>query len=608
MKQRSLQNKFLIYLLLFSIVPLIVGSSVILYQMYKNTKESIYHNHYQILKKVEEESNNILLEIENSALFIKQEYFKENNILTSIIKLKRDINTILILDNEGILKDYSSSYNMNIFNGFDYSNMDYFKAIKKGKDNYWSKVYLSNINQKPAISYSIRIDKNNIAVIMIDLSILNDFSKKFKSKSGDYLIRIIDQNGIFIAHPTKEKYVLQRKSALNTALFKSHFFSNNTNKQVQFRGIDKSINIGIYGITNKLKWNIIVKESYEDIFSTFYNTLWFIIGFVVFIITVSIYFSIKFSSSILKPLEKIILNMKELAKGNYKGKLLKTNYIELKNLIITFSFMQKQIKQRELKIKDEIVKNQQKDKLLFEQSKMASMGEMIGNIAHQWRQPLSVISTAASGIKLEKEYNMLTDENLINHIDSIMNSTTHLSQTIDDFRNFFKSSKNKEIFHIKDIILKNISLLESTFKSNHITVSHKGNSDIQIYSYQNEFIQATLNIINNSKDILKEKNQDEEKFIFIEYTYDTESVKLTIKDNGGGIPLNIIDKIFEPYFTTKHKSQGTGIGLYMTRQIIVDHMNGYIGVENCNYNYNGKLYDGAMFTIKLPIEKELKND
>ncbi|MEA3290194.1 MAG: PAS domain-containing sensor histidine kinase [Campylobacterota bacterium] len=245
-----------------------------------------------------------------------------------------------------------------------------------------------------------------------------------------------------------------------------------------------------------------------------------------------------------------------------------------------------------------------KEKLLSQQSKMAAMGEMLENIAHQWRQPLSVITTGASGIKLEKEYGILKDEFLIETLDSMMVASNHLSTTIDDFREFFKEDKQKDYFRIDEVIQKSMFILSSKFKNRNIDVV-SDIDNIQIYGFKNEMIQVIMNILNNSNDVL-EKLEEDDKYIFIDAKTDNDRLKLTIKDSGGGIPEDIINKVFEPYFTTKHKSQGTGIGLYMSEEIVVKHMGGKISVENIEYSYKNKNYKGAGFTIYLPLTEEKK--
>ncbi len=244
----------------------------------------------------------------------------------------------------------------------------------------------------------------------------------------------------------------------------------------------------------------------------------------------------------------------------------------------------------------DITELKNKDKLLSQQSKMVSMGEMIGNIAHQWRQPLSSISTAASGIKIEKEFGLLDDETLNTALDMIIKNTKYLSKTIDDFRNFYKVDKEVEDIKIKEVVDKAIKLLDSSFKNHFIKVQAEYEEELFIKGYSNELTQAFINIINNAKDALKTK-EEENRFIFIKTYSKKDNVIICIKDNAGGIPKDILPKIFDPYFTTKHQSQGTGIGLYMTHQIIVDHMKGVIEVENVTFEYMGNSYNGCEFKI-----------
>ena len=241
-----------------------------------------------------------------------------------------------------------------------------------------------------------------------------------------------------------------------------------------------------------------------------------------------------------------------------------------------------------------------KDRLLFQQSKMASMGEMIGNIAHQWRQPLSVISTCASGIKFEKEFNEIKDDRLYEALDLIVENTQYLSKTIDDFRNFFKADKQIEDFCVNDSILKVLKLLKSSIQNHNIDVETCFDGELIINGYPNEFLQVLINILNNSKDALL--NQDKNtRFISIKTYIDNKNCVVEVSDNGGGIDETIISKIFDPYFTTKHKSQGTGIGLYMSHQIVIEHMKGNISAKNIEIIKNKKVYKGCSFIISLPI-------
>jgi PAS domain S-box-containing protein len=241
-----------------------------------------------------------------------------------------------------------------------------------------------------------------------------------------------------------------------------------------------------------------------------------------------------------------------------------------------------------------------KDKVLFQQAKLASMGEMIANIAHQWRQPLSLISTASSGMKIQKEFNLLTDDNFNSSLDSITDTTKYLSKTIDNFKNFFSPRSDKEIINIGEITEKTIALVASELKKKNIQII-KDIKDIEIMSYENDLIQVFINIINNAKDAFLNLKDN---YIFIDAKIEKNSncVIINIKDNAGGIDEEVKGKIFEPYFTTKYKSNGTGIGLYMVMEIIQKHMCGSISVKNIMYNYNKEKYKGAQFTIRIPLK------
>ena len=238
---------------------------------------------------------------------------------------------------------------------------------------------------------------------------------------------------------------------------------------------------------------------------------------------------------------------------------------------------------------------------LLKSEKLASMGEMIGNIAHQWRQPLSVISTAATGIIMQKEFNILDETKLIKTCHTINDNAQYLSKTIDDFKNFIKGDTSKKRFILEEAINSFLHLIEGSIKQYNLTLILDCQKDITIDGYKNELQQCLINIFNNSKDALIENNNINNRYIFISTFVQNNNALIKVKDNAGGIPVNIINKIFEPYFTTKHKSQGTGLGLNMTYNLIVDGMKGNIEVKNNNFTYNNKEQSGAEFIIILPI-------
>ena len=251
------------------------------------------------------------------------------------------------------------------------------------------------------------------------------------------------------------------------------------------------------------------------------------------------------------------------------------------------------------KIVKETKKNLLQEKQLIESSKLVSMGEMIGNIAHQWRQPLSVISTTATGIIVQKEFSSLSDEDLAKHCNIINDNAQYLSKTIDDFKNFIKGDRVKKEFLIKDMFNSFTNLMQGSIKNSHIELNLDLEKNLVINGYQNELLQCFINIFNNAKDAFD--NDMENKLINITANKEDNNIIIKFKDNAGGIPSDILTKIFDPYFTTKHKSQGTGLGLNMTYNMITDGMKGSIVAINTTWKSHHKKHSGAEFIIILPI-------
>jgi signal transduction histidine kinase len=249
----------------------------------------------------------------------------------------------------------------------------------------------------------------------------------------------------------------------------------------------------------------------------------------------------------------------------------------------------------------DITELKNKEILLQEQSKLASMGEMLSNIAHQWRQPLSIVSVAASSTKIKQQLNQLDDDFLLNSMNKIVETTEHLSNTIEVFRQFLKDDKEKTNFNISENIDKNLSIIESVLIENKIKII-KEYEDIFITNYYNEFSQVIMNILTNAKDAFITNHRDEQ-IIIIKLEKVNNSIVISILDNAGGIKDSIINRVFEPYFTTKHTYHGTGLGLYMSHKIIKDSMNGNISVSNKNFEYNNKHYKGACFQIEFKQEE-----
>jgi len=243
------------------------------------------------------------------------------------------------------------------------------------------------------------------------------------------------------------------------------------------------------------------------------------------------------------------------------------------------------------KVEEETFKRLEKEKMLLQQSKMAMMGEMIGAIAHQWRQPLNALGISIQDACTAYEYGELNDDYMKEFKSSNMSIIQRMSKTIDDFRNFFRPTKEKIDFSLEQAVSDTLNIVKPQLKNHYISVKFNRQTEHIINGYQNELEQAILIIISNAQDALLQSGVKEPLIDICIDESDSKKVLLQIQDNAGGVPKNIMDRIFEPYFTTKEQGKGTGIGLYMAKEIIERNMGGKLSVENVN--------DGARFTIEL---------
>ena len=238
------------------------------------------------------------------------------------------------------------------------------------------------------------------------------------------------------------------------------------------------------------------------------------------------------------------------------------------------------------RVDDEVNKNREKDKKLIEQSRLAQMGEMISMIAHQWRQPLTAINSTSIFLELKANLGELKNDMVIKQSQNISKYTQHLSETIDDFRNFYKPNKEIVTIKLEDVFLKSLQIINASLISDKIDVVHEFNSDVEVNIYANEMMQVILNILKNAQDNFLEKEIKNPQIVI-----KTKDTSISISDNGGGIKNEIIDKIFDPYFSTKDEKNGTGLGLYMSKTIVEEHHKGTLHVENKN--------NGTSFTIEI---------
>jgi signal transduction histidine kinase len=258
----------------------------------------------------------------------------------------------------------------------------------------------------------------------------------------------------------------------------------------------------------------------------------------------------------------------------------KTNELEILNVTL------------ENRVIQEVAKRAEQERILIEKSKFIALGEMISNIAHQWRQPLSELSAIIMNIKFRYSMKKLNDDIMAEKSRDAEKLLDYMSNTIDDFRNFFKPDKEKKRFNIKKSLEDTLGIIGKTIKNQNIELELDIQDNISISGYENEFKQVILNLLSNAKDVLLEVKRKNPK-ITISTQKEKNRYRICIDDNGGGIKIKPIDKVFEPYMSTKKDTNGTGIGLYMSKIIIEKNMFGRLNAKNTKF--------GTKFTITLPL-------
>ena len=250
----------------------------------------------------------------------------------------------------------------------------------------------------------------------------------------------------------------------------------------------------------------------------------------------------------------------------------------------------------------DITDQERQRKIIESQNRVSAMGEVMGNIAHQWRQPIGAINNTLNDLEFDielEELEVIDTQKVLAVTKKVKEYTSHLSQTIDDFRDLTSHKKEKSLFLVKEVLAEAFKITTHEYEkySIKITILEIDKCVCKIYGYPRELLQVLLNILNNAKDVLVEKEIKSPEVV-VSMQRDEETLSICIRDNAGGVPLSVIDKIFDPYFTTKHESIGTGIGLYMSKKIIDNDFEGHLEVINED--------GGANFVISLPrVEKTL---
>lgn len=301
-----------------------------------------------------------------------------------------------------------------------------------------------------------------------------------------------------------------------------------------------------------------------------------------------------------RPLNQLSANMARAESGEFNVRATLSGPKDIADMAHAFNSMMSVLEERKLellllnetleqRVAEEAAKNREKDHLLIQQSRLAAVGEMIGNIAHQWRQPINTLTLLLANLKDAYEFNELDKNYLDKSVKDGQMIIHRMSTTIDDFRNFFRPNKEKICFSVNEVVEDVLRILDAAFQNSGIAIFVKGGENVTAYGYRNEYSQVLINILVNAKDVLQERNVADGCVHITISCWDTLS-EVVIEDNAGGIPSDVLPKIFDPYFTTKKK--GTGIGLYMSKMIIENSMDGCIVASNTS--------GGARFSIAVP--------
>ena len=497
----------------------------------------------------------------------------------------------------------------------DKSKKKYFIEAAKLPDGA---VYISDINlnrefgkiSRPLtptirVAIPIYIGKQLFAVLIINsntdklFTILQQYNIKGSSKE----IYLADQNGYYVYNKDKAKIFSYEFGNNDYTLFKDFDTSKRsyyTDKLIfAYSKVHYTKEKFLYvALTDRDTFS---KEQYKE----FLQSLGIYTLIIALLIALTSLILVRY---LITPIVQITQQAKKIANGDVsenikfeewhtKDEIQDLSYslkVMLDKLEESKKDIEKKVQERTQELKElndnleEIVKTKTDENIkqletLQQQNKLASMGEMIGAIAHQWRQPLNELGIAIQNLKYDYEDGLITKEYLDEFIASTKKVIKFMSDTIDDFRNFYRVDKTKEVFSVKSAIEKVLSIQKAQLVNNHIEVELLG-EDFEINGYRNEFQQVILNLINNAKDILLEKKVKDAKI-----TIELKDRTIFVRDNGGGIPEDIIKRIFEPYFTTKEQGKGTGMGLYMSKMIIEENIKAKLDVSNTK--------DGAEFRI-----------
>ena len=600
-------------LILFGLVPLFIFGAISLWPIYQNEWVRVEKEHKQLLNVVKQIvkvfHRQTQIDFENIDREIRE---RNDSDLRRLLDRYGKLDSILVVDPETLNVEKVIHHDPS----FRTSKLDeeirtLIQRMGKEEDASARTLYYSPHFGKVLATHLFR-HGGKIYVVNID-------AHRYL-KGIDSLIQRSDIRSVFITTPTG-KYIYNSTGMepiiRGDSLFKSSDYLAAIKNKKPYQVTEYPTHYqegdsfweGLFDLDSFLSYapvpeanlTVAVKDS-EDTIDYYLGGLLLIwVGLMLFTILIVLAVSRVMLNYIVQPVEKTIRNIDNLSKGlpPVHEEAPEKTYSIFADLMESFERMRKKVIDREEKLNEQLIINTEIQQKLAQNEKKAALGDITSNIAHQWRQPLSTISTLATGMLVEKRMGTLTDESLEKYCRQINDNAQYLSNTIEDFRQFALEKQEEEYFDAEESIKSLIKIMENRLREQKIHPKIQIRQGLKIFGYSNHFLQMMINLVGNAVDALQNLPENE-RFLGISITDDRDAIVIRVRDNGGGVDPEILNRIFEPYFTTKHKSQGTGLGLHMAQRLAEESLQGTIRVENVTFTHRGKEYRGAEFVIVLP--------
>lgn len=467
----------------------------------------------------------------------------------------------------------------------------YFKPILKQKGS-WTGPYVDPDVYLEMLSYSRAVYVNGVLVGVAGADILTDDTIDIVKT-----MKLYDGSSSFLFD--EEKNLIVSSQDTSNVLYAKNEMRIKNNLQVDQTGLvhysdarDKYI-LAYSRLSNN--WIIGIAQPTDEVFSETQNLIFFLAMLTAVSIVLTIIFGFFFAKKFSKPIMSASDQLKLLGMGDYTHDIPK-EYLERKDDLGEFH---NAIQSIQMAMKQEAECNREKDILMIYQSKQAKIGEMVGNISHQWKQPLNTINLILMNLYDDFKLGELSEEQFKNTVDRLMNIVKTMSETIKDFTDFLKPNREMKEFDLQESLQLALDLMETSLKNNAINVQVNLEKELRMMGYPNEFSHVLFNILNNARDAIVESDLETKEISILGFKKEKETI-LEIRNSGHPIPPEVLGNIFEPYYTTKADNGGTGIGLYISKIIVEQRMMGRIEIENTSL--------GVCCRIFVPSEKVGEKD